>query len=252
MLLNSAKENQGVSFIKIISFLLIGISACVTAKANADDFTVTTKLSLLSEYYSRGIEQTEGNPAPQIFTTIGHKSGIHGGFFVSRVEFADGDQADQELDYFLDFRNKLGDLHYRVGVIYYTFPSADSTLNYNFWELDLGLGYELGPIYSELSLKHSPNHFGASGELRYVKLYTTAPLSEKINFHGHIAHRHIENNAGFGNIPDSFDWEAGIEYKPVKNVGLLAKYVDSSLSESECFNSTACRGRIVAGINYYF
>ncbi len=101
---------------------------------------------------------------------------------------------------------------------YYTFPDADSSLDYNFWELDLGLGYNFGPLYSELSLKRSPNHFASSGELRYVKLEGHVPIQDQLKIKSHIAHRYIEDNEVFYNIPDSFDWEIGLEYKPVEDV----------------------------------
>ncbi len=132
------------------------------------------------------------------------------------------------------------------------FPDAISSLNYDFWEVDAGLGYNFDAFYSEVSLKYSPEHFANSGNLRYVKLEGHLPVHEKLKLKSHIAHRHIQDNVAFSNIPDSFDWEVGVEFKPVSNVDLIFKYVDSSLSKKECLNTDLCSERVIAGISYHF
>jgi uncharacterized protein (TIGR02001 family) len=230
--------------------VVIFISAA--SGAFAGDFTLNNKLTFLSEYYSRGFSQTRGSPAPQFMTTLSHSSGVFAGAFISKVEFLDGEEADAELDYFLEYNGFLDNWYYRAGLIYYTFPNADSSFEYDFWELDLALGYNFGPVYTELNLKRSPDHYADSGEMRYVTFRVHVPVTEQLKLKNHIAHRHIEDNVAFFNIPDSYDWETGFEYMPVSYLGIVGKYVDSSLSRSECLGTDNCEERIILGINYYF
>ncbi len=239
-------------YIRVVIGLLL---ACFVYEANASttfgDFTLINKAAFFSEYYTRGLSQTRERPAPQLTSIVSHKSGIYGGFFISRVEFADGDQADQELDYVLAYNDTVDKLNYRVGAIYYTFPSSDPSLNYDFIEADLGLGYDFGWIYSEVSLNASPNHFLSSGPSRYAKLQARIPL-DRWTLKGYIAHRHIHNNVAFSNIPDAFDWELGFEYRLIENTDLIVRYVDSSFTNRECFNTHYCSERLIVGVSYTF
>jgi len=253
-ILSKLRDCVVVVWVKIKNYLLTFVALiCVFPKAHADDFTLVNKASFLSEYHSRGISQTQGSPAPQFSSTVFHKSGAFTGIYVSRVEFLDNDEADLEVDLLLGFHKTIDKLYCRIGAIYYVYPDADSSLEYNFWELDLGLGYNFDSFYSELSLRRSPNHFASSGEMRYVKLETSVPIIQnQLKLKTHIAHRYIEDNQAFFNIPDSFDWEIGFEHQPIENLDLIIKYVDSSLTRKECLNSDLCRERLIAGISYHF
>ena len=218
------------------------------------EFTMVNKVYLFSEYYTRGLSQTQEMPGPILESAIVHSSGIYGGVFIARVEYFDGDQADQEWDYFIAHQKKYDNgLYHRIGLIYYTFPNAQSRLKYDFWEADLALGYDFGPLYSEVYLRTSPEHYGNSGHSRYVRLAGTIPLNEnKIRLKSHISHRYIEDNQTFFNIPDAFDWEIGFEYTVVENTDFIVRYVDSTLSNRDCLNSDFCSERFVFGVSYTF
>ena len=82
--------------------ILVAI-ACVFPNAYADNFTLVNKASFLTEYYSRGISQTQENPAPQLTSTVFHKSGALAGIIATRVEFFDNDEADAEVDLLMGF-----------------------------------------------------------------------------------------------------------------------------------------------------
>ena len=238
---------------RLLRVLILLFALTPAAEACASDFTWVNKISFLSEYYSRGISQTEERPAPQYETTLFHSSGLFAGIFVSRVEFLDGDQADQELDYYAAYQETIGNWHYRVGAIYFTYPNSDENLKYNFLEFDAGLGYNFGPVYTEASFRFSPNHFGDSGKEIYSKLITQIPINEKLKMKNHIAYRSVEKNEVFFNIPDSFDWELGFEYQtPIEGAAVLGKYVDSTFRRNECLNTDYCNERLIFGVSYTF
>ena len=238
---------------KLLLLLMMIFALMNASKVCASDFTWVNRVSFLSEYYSRGISQTEERPAPQYETTLFHSSGLFAGIFVSRVEFLDGDQADQELDYYLAYQETNGNWYHRVGAIYFTYPNSDENLNYNFLEFDAGIGYNFGPVYTEASFRFSPNHFGDSGKEIYSKLVTHIPIREDLKMKNHLAYRSVEKNEVFFNIPDSFDWELGLEYQtPIDGTALLLKYVDSTFGRNECFNTDYCNERLIFGITHTF
>ncbi len=235
---------------KLFSILLLIL--CCPTLAQASEFTLVNKISFLSEYYSRGITQTKELPAPQFETTLFHDSGLFAGAFISRVEFLDNDQADQELDAYIAYHKTLDRLYLRAGGLYFTYPNSDDSLDYNFFEADFAIGYNFGPFYSEASLRYSPNHFANSGREYYPKIEVRIPIEDNLRIKSHIAHRSVENNTAFFYIPNSFDWEFGLEYSPIKNVDLIAKYVDSDFKKSDCFNRSFCDERLITGLRYSF
>lgn len=220
-------------------------------KVQASDYVWTNELSFFTEYYSRGISQTREKPAPQLLSIVYNKPhGFYAGIFVSRVEFADSDEADQELDYFFGIQKFIGNWSYRGGIIYYTYPKSDNALNYDFIEFDAAVGYNFNPIYAEASLKYSPNYFFDTGHETYSKLELKSPLINKFQIKSHIAYRQIENETRFG-VPDNFDWEIGVIYTPQSFVDLTFKYVDSNIND-DTVCPDICNERFIAGITYKF
>lgn len=233
-------------FVFILSF-----NALVPHRGNAKQYVWANEVSFVSDYYSRGISQTREQPAPQLLSIVFNQTyGLYTGLFVSRVEFNDNDQADQEVDFFAGVQKFLGDWSYRGGIIYYTYPNADKELGYNFIEFDLGVGKKIDPFYVEASIKYSPNYFFKTGKELYSKLEIEAPVSERFTLKGHLAYRAVEHQERFG-VPDNYDWSLGSVYAIDPSVDLEAKYVDSSLSEaSDCID--ICSERVIIGVTYKF
>lgn len=52
-----------------------------------DDFAVLVDLTLASDYRTRGISQTQNDPAVQAGVTLAHSSGLYLGAWSSNVDF---------------------------------------------------------------------------------------------------------------------------------------------------------------------
>ena len=65
-----------------------------------DDFAVLVDLTLASDYRTRGISQTQNDPALQAGLTLAHSSGLYLGAWSSNVDFGGGLKTRQEVDYY--------------------------------------------------------------------------------------------------------------------------------------------------------
>lgn len=63
-----------------------------------DDFSLDMTLGVFSDYRSRGISQTLGDPAVQAGATLVHSSGLYIGAWTSNVDFGGPYKTRQELD----------------------------------------------------------------------------------------------------------------------------------------------------------
>lgn len=238
------------SILKLRIFCVFAVMILISSSdAYGKSFVWINNITLLTDYYSRGISQTRELPTPQVTSYVYNTDhGLYAGTFLSRVEFFDNDEADAELDFYAGIQKFKGNWNYKAGIIYYTYPNADKDLNYNFWEYDLAVGYNFGTVKTEASVKISPDYFAGSGFETYSKLEVKVPI-KKFEFQGHFARREIEDNAAFF-APDNNDWALGINYKPLEKTTLQLKYVDSSFSKRECVD--ICDGRLIAGLSFDF
>src|SRR5690606_29403731 len=115
--------------------------------------TLSANVALTSEYFFRGISQTDDAPALQggldYEVEIARPVSLYLGVWGSNVDFnepAGVDGATLELDVYGGVKGNIGDtgLSWSTGFIYYSYPGADSSLNYDFWELQASLGYDFG------------------------------------------------------------------------------------------------------------
>ena len=65
-----------------------------------EDLSVQLEATLASDYRTRGISQTQNDPAIQAAATLQHSSGLYLGVWSSNVDFGYGLKTRQELDYY--------------------------------------------------------------------------------------------------------------------------------------------------------
>lgn len=222
--------------------------AAASASALADDVfpgKITGSATLTTDYLFRGISQTDNDPAVQAGLEWGADVGSvspYVGVWGSNLNFTD---ANLELDWTAGLRGKVGEVTWDLGVIYYTYPSARSALNYDYVEVGGKLGYDFGKAVLTVGLNYSPDFFAASGDAVYLQANLDVPLPWGLTATGHIGRQWIENNARFG-APDYADWSFGVA-KDVLGLTLGVAYADTTLSKGQCFGGTTlCGGRVLA------
>lgn len=227
----------------------------VDAKSFPGEFSAN--VGFVSEYYFRGISQTDDKPALQggfDYSVPLGSSGISGylGTWGSNVDFNEAagvHGASLENDWYGGVTGEIGStgLGWDVGGIYYWYPGADSNLHYDFWEAKVALSYDFGFASTTASVNYSPEYFGKSGEAWYPALGVDVPVGKYLTLSGHVGKQWIKNNTAFGS-PDYVDYSIGGTVNVV-GFDLNLTYSDTNMSQSEC--SDAC-GMVLFSVSRSF
>lgn len=174
----------------------------------------SANVAVTSEYFYRGLSQTDDAPALQggLDYSVGLAKPVSAylGLWGSNVDFNEGagvDGATVEIDYYGGLNGSIGStgIGWDVGFIYYTYPGADSSLDYDFVEVQGAVSYDFGVASTSLSLNYSPEFFGDSGEAWYTKLGIDVPVGKKIDLAAYVARQEIEKEDVYGQ-PDYWEW----------------------------------------------
>lgn len=218
--------------------------------------TFSANVGLFSEYFYRGISQTDDKPALQggfdYSVKLDEKLGLGAylGVWGSNVDFNEAagvHGASVETDVYGGITGDVGStgIGWDVGFIYYGYPGADSNLNYDFVEGKLALSYDFGFASATASVNYSNDFFAASGQAWYPKLAVKVPVGKYLTLNGLIAKQYIELNDRYGQ-PDYVEYGLGAS---VNLVGF-----DVSLNWTDTSNS-ACKdacGMVVLGVSRSF
>lgn len=219
-----------------------------TASADTGSYSnLSANMALTTDYVFRGISQSNEEATVQAGIDWSHpETGLYLGVWGSGVDFTD---ASAEFDFYGGVAGEYDGLSWDLGTIYYMYPGADDSLNYDFWELAAAVGYDFDILQASLSLNYSPEYFGDSGDSYYLAAYTTVPLPYNLTLSGHAGHQWIEDNAAFG-TDDYTDWSLGLG-TTVEGFDLSLTYHDTDLSEpDEC--ADGCGARLVFSISKSF
>ncbi len=241
-----------------------GLAGATPALA-ADDgpFAITGGVGFYSDYLYRGQSQADNDPAVQGNLEASYKFSdafqLYLNVWGSNVEFSD---ASVEIDITPGLRGKVfGGLMYDVNVIYYWYPGANNSQNFEFIEPGGSLAYDFGFVVPKVGFRWSPDFFASTGDSYYLYGEATVPLPFfegtvggkpfTIGLFGHVGHQWVSQNTNFG-TPDWLEWNAGVSvgiYGLTVNLG----YYDTDLSKSQCFSGTKlCEGRFLGSIGATF
>lgn len=210
----------------------------------------SANVGLFTDYTFRGISQTTEKPAIQGGIDYSIDTGMEGlGFYLgtwaSNVDFNDGNEASIEIDWYGGVSKTFGGVDVSAGFLYYTYPGAADSLNYDFLEGTLSLGYGINDNFSVgFGYNFTGDNFGSSGTAHYVSgsaEYSVPISGMDLTLDAAIGHQSIENNAAFG-TPDYWDWRIGAAVALTENISIGAFYTDTDISTAEC-GSENCDAR---------
>ncbi|MDF2367225.1 TorF family putative porin [Sneathiella sp.] len=223
------------------SFLIIPIITLgVVSFANADPLVeesaipgeFSANISLTSDYTFRGISQTGNNPAVQGGFDYSYDFGpaaVSAGIWASNVKFAD---ATIEIDYYAGVGGSVDMFSWDLSAIYYTYPGADSSLNYDFFEIAPSIGYDFGFMAVNAGLNYSPEYFGDSGDAYYTHGGIDIPLGKYFTLSGTVGYQSIDDNAAWG-TDDYTDYGVSVSTE-IAGFGLSVGWTDTDLPSSQC------------------
>jgi uncharacterized protein (TIGR02001 family) len=199
----------------------------------AEKTKFSANVGLVSEYYFRGISQNDDAPALQggfdYEVSASKDLTVYAGIWGSSVDFNEGaGGASLEADYYAGIRTTLGSgVSLDTGLIYYTYPGAASSSNYDFWEAQAALGYDFGAAALTVSVNYSPENFGKSGKAVYYKAAVDVPVKD-ITLSAYVARQNVDDNDAFAN-PDytEYNLSAGTS---MKGFDVAVAYSDTNIS----------------------
>ncbi len=169
---------------KLLVAALGALFALPALAADAPPYTITSNVSLVSDYLYRGISQTGANPAIQGGFDVAHASGVYVGVWGSNISWlSDGGvaaNASVELDTYFGFRSSFAtDFSYDVGYLRYNYPGeyTPSATKADTDEIYGLVGYK----WVTLKYSHSlGDTFGIAdaGGTSYIELNASYPVSD--------------------------------------------------------------------------
>ena len=114
--------------------LMVGAAGVATPSPGQ----VSGNVGVVSNYYFRGITQTNDDVAIQGGFDFAGESGFHAGAWLSNVDF--GGKEDAEVDLYAGYGGKFGDsgVSWDLGALYYLYPGGGDL---DYAETWFGLGY---------------------------------------------------------------------------------------------------------------
>tara|TARA_B100001989_G_C24538177_1_gene465772 strand:- start:233 stop:913 length:681 start_codon:yes stop_codon:yes gene_type:complete len=177
--------------------LLISQDAVAATKKRVP---VTANVALTTDYIWRGLTQTSRNPAISGGFDYAHESGFYAGTWASNVEFGNNDNAEsQELEGYFGYTHKINDsLGVTLGYIYYDYPGAKASNNYDFQEGVLSATYTQSDMSVTVGVNYSDNFWGGSGDATFVNGSVSYNVDDHWSVSGSLGRQSIDNNAAFG------------------------------------------------------
>lgn len=217
-----------------------------------DDFSLYLDAGIYSDYRTRGISQTQNDPALQGSATLSHSSGLYAGVWSSNVDFGLGSKTRQEIDYYAGYNWQINDdISLDTAYFQYEYP-RQSALNYGEYFSQLtAYGAKLGAYYSD-------NLGGDQSYLySYVGYGTQLPADVVLDLrYGQVDLKDPLLIDGSGDTRDSYhEWQIKLS-KELLGLNWSASYVDTDLGDSECANymgfDDVCAATLVLGVNKTF
>lgn len=228
----------------------IVLTLAATAEAGAQAVEVSGNISLGSDYTFRGISQTLEEPVVQGGLDLAGPSGVYVGMWGSSVNFGEedlaaGPRAQMELDFYGGIAPSISGFDLDLGAVYYAYPGAASSFNYNFYELYAGIGRGFGPVGAGVDVAYSPDFFGSSGTGLWTGVSASAAFEGlPVTFEGMFGRQTIEDNDAWG-TPNYTAWSIGAG-TDLLGTTLGAMVTGTNLSEAQCFEGTQlCNTRVI-------
>lgn len=233
-----------------LTMALITVAAVQTGYAeetsmnNLEDY-VSANMAFTNDYVFRGISQSDETFAVQGGIDLEHDSGLYLGAWASSVDFNDDSATVQgataEVDVYGGYASTFKDwFNYDLGVIYYIYPGADESLNYDFVEFAAGVDKDVHDVNVGFSINYSPEYFGNSGDGYYFQLSAEKEVLANLTASAHVGRQIIEDSGAFGS-PSYNDWAIGVTYNWA-GFDWSATYMDTDLSRAELADGGEGRG----------
>lgn len=125
------------------------LPAAAGAVSLTDDLQLQLKPQVVSDYRSRGLSMTVGDPAVQLDATLIHSSGAYAGVWTSNVDFGLNLKTRLEQDFYAGFFSQFNDdVSLDMGYLKYTYAKEAQFNMSEVYAILKAYGFKLGSFYS--------------------------------------------------------------------------------------------------------
>ncbi|CAI9007006.1 MULTISPECIES: TorF family putative porin [Pseudomonas] len=244
---------------KAFTLLALGslsvLPLCSQAVPLNDDFSLLLDVTLASDYRTRGISQTQNDPALQAGATLAHSSGLYLGAWTSNVDFGGGLKTRQEVDYYAGWFWEATDaINLDLGYLKYSYPKESQFNQSEVYGILSVYGVKFGAYYSD----DAPGIDSEQNSLySYVGYETELPYDTGLKLrYGLMDFKDPYLYSSSGEAEDSYhEWEVKLTHE-LAGVMLGLSYIDTDLSKSQCTSNwgfdDVCSATVVASISKSF
>ena len=150
-------------------------------------------------------------------------------------------EASIELDVVGGYAGESGNFSYDVGFIWYTYPGADDSLDYNFLEIGGSVGYAFEKASVSAGVYYTEDNFGGTDEAIFATTGIEAPITDALTASANFSHYEVEPSFG----EDYNAWDIGFTYAIEDVFDVDVRYYDVD----EDFCGDFCDGRVVLTIS---
>lgn len=248
--LNSFISKTALAMLLVASLIVVDHNRSAQAAEEPELINLPGSFSgsfgLFSDYKFRGISQNDESLSLQGSLDWSHGIGFYLGAWASNVDF--GDSAQSEVDLYFGVAREYWGITFDIGGVYYIYPGALDSIDYDYFEYKFGMSYEFPLIAMGATIYYTPENTTNSGNATYLSYDAEIPLLSRLALTGHIGHQAITKESTFGK-PDFIDWSIGATYA-MHGFDLSLTYIDTDLTNAEC--SKGCDGDVVFGISRSF
>jgi uncharacterized protein (TIGR02001 family) len=190
----------------------------------------SANVALTSEYFFRGISQTDDSPAIQGGFDWAHEgTGLYLGVWGSNIDFNTGNSI--EIDIYGGIGGTINKFSWKAGGIWYAYPDEPGPLTQDYGELTASVGYDFGLFNTGFSFFYSPDFFGESGHAEYYAFNIGIPI-QMFTLNLVAGRQNIEKNDVFL-LPDYWHYGASIS-TGVAGFTLTLGVTDTDISDTDC------------------
>jgi uncharacterized protein (TIGR02001 family) len=210
--------------------------------------SVSSNVTLASEYVWRGVTQSNEDPAIQGGFDISHSSGLYIGTWASSLEFnsAKTDAASTEIDVYAGYRGQLMGLDYDVGYLRYIYAeqNEDNSADYGFGEIYASViksldSFPFSPVV-QVGVNVSPDFYGEDGLGVYVYKSVSAELPFGITANLITGYQDVEGDKTTSAGYDYWHYSIGAS-KSIGNLTGSVAWHDVG-TDNYCTDSNNCEG----------
>jgi len=195
------------------------LSVALLAATGVAQAELSANLGVASNYYFRGVTQTDDGAAVSGGIDYANESGFYVGTWMSNIDFTSAPKADIEIDGYAGFGGDIGDsgANYDLNVLYYWYPGSggdaqSGDLDYSEVSGSLGFGPVTGTIAYTYYAEQSGNNIAPfqEGDI-YYKLGADLPFEyEGFTSSAFIGYYDFDKDGDAGTDLNYTHWGIGI------------------------------------------